>query len=166
MSKLKTLTRRAALCVTFIGVGVHIAHEVATQGPAPTLPSQAALATDATGGLLKVSASLNGAAPMNFTLDSGASYITVPSTVFDKMLADHTIASTDFQATQPFTLANGTTTNDRIYMLRSVTIAGHTLNNVPLDVGDKNSMMLIGQGVLSRFSSWTVDNIHRTLTVA
>ena len=47
----------------------------------------------------------------------------------------------------------------------SVTIGGHTVSNVLCTIGGSNDPLLLGQTVLRKFKSWSVDNQHHVLYV-
>ena len=52
---------------------------------------------------------------------------------------------------------------NQLYILHSVTIAGRTVYDVPCVVGDDNTSMLLGQSVLQKFRSWSIDNERQVL---
>jgi predicted aspartyl protease len=176
MSKLKTITA----CLVGIAVTVHVLHTTIVSGAPEASPwttgatpvhtdvtaTQASLATEHDSGLLDVQASIAGSAPMSFILDSGASGVTISRSTLNRLIVEHRVAPTDFLQNVPMQMANGKAVQNQAYMLKSVTIAGHTLQNVPCIVGDDGSLPLLGQSVLARFNSWTIDNKTHTLTVA
>jgi hypothetical protein len=46
-----------------------------------------------------------------------------------------------------------------------VTIGDHTVDNVHCSVGNNNTTPLLGQEVLSKFKSWSIDNQRHVLVI-
>jgi predicted aspartyl protease len=116
-------------------------------------------------GTFNVRASLNGSIPMNFTLDSGAAGLSITRRVADQLMSEGRLAPADFRRVITSVLADNREVPEELYMLKSVTIAGHTVYDVPCIVGDNSSMMLLGQSVLKKFKSWSIDNERHVLVL-
>jgi predicted aspartyl protease len=117
-------------------------------------------------GTFNVHASLNGSIPMDFTLDSGAAGLSIPRWVADQLMGEGRLAPADFRRVITSVLADNREVPEQLYMLKSVTIAGRTVYDVPCVVGDDNSMMLLGQSVLKKFKSWSIDNERHVLVLS
>ena len=72
----------------------------------------------------------------------------------------------DFRRVVRSILADNSEVLSQLYILHSVTIAGRTVYDVPCVVGDNNSQMLLGQSVLKKFRSWSVDNERHMLVLS
>jgi predicted aspartyl protease len=162
------LIRRALGVIIAIGVGVHVGHVIVMSNAAHAPSSQAALTVDDLG-VYTVSASLSGGLPQTFIVDSGAASVVIPRSMLPRLIADGKVKlTTKAPDKTQLTVADGRKIGGTIYTLRSVTIAGQTIDDVPCVVtdGDKDGLPLLGQSVLGRFNRWSIDNVHHTLTVA
>jgi predicted aspartyl protease len=118
-------------------------------------------------------ASLNGDIGQDFLVDTGATGICVAQYVIDAMLhGSMAVGSTspplltpaDYRGRTLVGLANGRTVVRDKWNIRSVWVFGFELHNIDAtSCGTGES--LLGQGVLTRFKSWTMDNERGTITV-
>jgi aspartyl protease family protein len=95
-------------------------------------------------GTFDVSASLNGSAPMTFTLDTGATSLVIPRDLADRLLAQGVLSAADVLGKSTATLGNGNTVAQTVYNLRSVTIGGRTVHDVRCSVGPVGTATLLG----------------------
>lgn len=116
-------------------------------------------------GTFQVEASINGSAPMRFILDTGASGVSISQSLADKLIADGKMSVADYRGSTDSELADGSKQRVQIYMLRSVTIGEHTVNDVLATIGGHDDPLLLGQAVLRKFSSWSIDNQRRVLSL-
>lgn len=110
------------------------------------------------GGVLKVPVQVNGAITLKFVVDSGASEVQIPKDVVLTLIRTETIKESDFLPGKTFILANGSTVKSDRFILRSIKLGESTYSNVEASVGGLNSILLLGQSFLSRFSEWKIDN--------
>ena len=106
---------------------------------------------------------INGVLTLKFTLDSGASDISVPSDVVSTLIRTGTISAADFIGEQTYILADGSRVKSPTLRLRTITVGGITLRNVLASVADTKGSLLLGQSFLSRIGSWSVDNVRHVL---
>jgi len=103
---------------------------------------------------------------MNFTLDSGAAGLSIQHRVADQLISEGRLAPADFRRVITSVLADNRKVLAQLYILKAVTIAGRTIYDVPCIVGDDNSMMLLGQSVLKKFKSRSIDNERQVLMLS
>jgi hypothetical protein len=108
---------------------------------------------------------LNGVRKASFILDSGAASLVVPASCLAEMLTKGEISQTDFIGMLTFIIADGSRHRSPVYRLHTVTIAGVTLHEVAVSSGSDEGTWLMGQTVLGRLGSWSIDNHTATLTV-
>jgi clan AA aspartic protease (TIGR02281 family) len=116
-------------------------------------------------GTFDVTASLNGSAPMVFILDTGATSLVIPRDLADRLLAQSVLSPTDLVGNNTATLANGVKIAETVYKLHSVTIGGRTVHDVRCSVGPVGTGTLLGQAVLTKFRSWSIDNERHVLVL-
>ena len=109
-------------------------------------------------GTFTLLATLNGTTTLAFTLDTGATNVTIPQSIAQELMRDGSLTVADYVGNAVSILADGTKRHDTLYRLRSVTIGGLTVTDVECSVGDEGSALLLGQSFLSKFGSWSVDN--------
>jgi predicted aspartyl protease len=63
------------------------------------------------------------------------------------------------------TLADGRKVINNLYTLPSLTIAGVTVHNVHCVVVQSGGGYLLGQAVLKKFKSWSIDNERHVLVL-
>jgi clan AA aspartic protease (TIGR02281 family) len=117
------------------------------------------------GGTLAVPVSIDGAEPMSFTVDSGASLISIPDDDAAPFLKLGLFKQGDYRGMRQLQLANGTITTARIYSLRSVKVGDSEAKDVLAAVYRGHGPRLLGQSFLKRFKSWSIDNRRRVLVL-
>jgi predicted aspartyl protease len=137
----------------------------APAAPAPTLPFAAAPSTPGEApftvndsGLLVVDVSLNDSPALHFELDSGATSVVFPQEMADWLMEKNLLTPADYLGQTKSTFADGSVASNNTYNLRSLTIGGVTIQNVRCTVVAKGGGYLLGQEVLHRFKSWSIDN--------
>ena len=116
-------------------------------------------------GTFTLLATLNGTTTLAFTLDTGATNVTIPQSIAQELMRDGSLTVADYVGNAVSILADGTKRHDTLYRLRSVTIGGLTVTDVECSVGDNGSALLLGQSFLSKFGSWSVDNGRAVLVL-
>jgi hypothetical protein len=130
----------------------------------PTLAvGEAPLSVD--GGVYLVNATINSAATLPLTLDSGAGDLSLPASLAMKLVQNGTLSSADYVGERIYITANGSRLKQPVYRLRSVTVGGITVNDVECSVGRDDQPPLLGQTFLGRFGSWSIDNHRRVLVL-
>lgn len=110
------------------------------------------------GGVYHVAVILNRGGPYQFTIDSGASDISVPQEVVEELLASGRLGQGDFSGKGRYRLADGSVVDAEIFTIREVTVGNVTLENVRASIAPAGSPALLGQSFLGRLTRWHVDN--------
>jgi len=118
------------------------------------------------GGVYQVPVNINGVEELSFILDSGASDVSLTRSVAHKLIAAGALKESDYKGKRRYSMANGTTQEGVIAVLREVRIGTHTIRNVEavvfFDVSDSPS--LLGQSFLRRLKEWSINSAASTLT--
>jgi clan AA aspartic protease (TIGR02281 family) len=109
-------------------------------------------------GTFSVPVEINGRITLDFTLDSGASDVTLPSDVFTTLKRTGTVKETDIVGQQTFVLADGSKTQSDTFTIRSLKVGDIIIENVAASVAPSQGPLLLGQSFLQRFKSWSIDN--------
>ena len=109
-------------------------------------------------GIFLVPVLLNNSITLKFTIDSGASDVSVPEDVVSTLIRTGSMSKADFLASQAYQLADGSTQTERRFRIRSLRIGTLELNDVVASVAPMAGPLLLGQSFLTKLSSWTIDN--------
>jgi predicted aspartyl protease len=101
---------------------------------------------------------INNAISLNFTVDSGASDVSIPADVVLTLVRTGTLRQADFLGTQTYVLADGSKVPSPQFRIRSLTVGSYLVENVTGHVGAVKGPLLLGQSFLKRFGSWSIDN--------
>ena len=115
------------------------------------------------GGTYVVPVLINNAITLDFTVDSGASDVSIPEDVVSTLIRAGTIKSTDFINEQTYTLADGSKMKSHTFRIRSLKVGDRVLENVTGSVAPAKGSLLLGQSFLGRFKSWSIDNTKHVL---
>jgi predicted aspartyl protease len=74
-----------------------------------------------------------------------------------------TITKADFVDAKTYTLADGSTTSSPTFRIRSLKLGDIVLQDVMGSVANAKGDLLLGQGFLGRFKSWSIDNAKHVL---
>ncbi len=139
----------------------------------PVLPAaqtqgarNSAIALDREGGTFLVPVVINGELTLKFTLDSGASDVSIPADVVLTLLRTGTLTHDDFLGTKTYRLADGSTIPSQTFRIRSLRVGDRVLEDVTASVAPVSGTLLLGQSFLSRFKTWSIDNERRVLLLA
>jgi clan AA aspartic protease (TIGR02281 family) len=108
---------------------------------------------------------INDSITLNFTVDSGASDVSIPADVFSTLTRAGTVSPADFLDTQVYELADGTKQSSQRFRIRSLKIGGQEVRNVTASVAPQVGALLLGQSFLSRLKSWSIDNARQVLVI-
>jgi hypothetical protein len=97
----------------------------------------------------------------NMTIDTGATSGLVQESVAAALLARG--EATEIAGGGTSTIADGTTRQQRLISVYSVTLDGHTIHNVMFGVGPDSGGMLFGLLPLAQFGRFTIDARHSQL---
>ena len=117
------------------------------------------------GGTFKVPVLINGIIPLHFTVDSGASDVSIPSDVVTTLVRTGTITDGDFMGEQTYVLADGSRVKSKTFLIRSLKVGDKVVENVLGSVADVKGSLLLGQSFLSRFKKVSFDYSQGTLVL-
>jgi hypothetical protein len=116
-------------------------------------------------GTLQVPVVINGRISLNFTIDSGATDVSIPAAVFATLIRDGTVSSQDFLDKRMYKLADGSGEISQRFRIRSLRVGKLEVRDVIASVGDSGGLLLLGQSFLSRLKSWSIDNERQALLI-
>ncbi len=115
------------------------------------------------GGTFKVPVLINGIIPLHFTVDSGAADVSIPADVVLTMMRMGKVLPSDFLGRQTYRLADGSTVPSQTFMIRSLQVGSHIIENVRGSMASVEGSLLLGQSFLGRFKRWSINNKNQTL---
>jgi predicted aspartyl protease len=102
---------------------------------------------------------INGAIILNFTVDSGASTVYIPSDVVSTLIRSKAISvDKDFTGSANYTLADGTVVPSKTFRIKSLKVGSNSIEDVIGGIGPAKGSLLLGQSFLNRFKAWSIDN--------
>jgi clan AA aspartic protease (TIGR02281 family) len=116
-------------------------------------------------GTLQVPVVINGKISLNFTIDSGASDVSIPASVFSTLTRNGTVSAQDLLDKRIYKLADGSGELAQRFRIRSLQVGKLEVRDVIASVGDSGGLLLLGQSFLSRLKSWSIDNERQTLLI-
>lgn len=118
-----------------------------------------------THGTLQVPVVLNGRISLNFTIDSGATDVSIPASLFSTLTRDGIVSPQDLLDKRLYKLADGSGEISQRFRIRSLRVGKLEVRDVIASVGDSGGMLLLGQSFLSRLKSWSIDNERQALLI-
>ena len=116
-------------------------------------------------GIYEVACTINGL-PLKFVFDTGASSVTISSVEAAFMLKNGYLTSDDIKGKEYFSTATGDIHEGTIIKLKEIKIGDAVLKNVEASVvQNQQAPLLLGQSVLERFGTITIDNINSKLVI-
>jgi len=115
------------------------------------------------GGTFVVPVLVNNKITLNFTLDSGASDVSIPADVFSTLTRTGTVAPNDLLGEQTYELADGSKQTSQRFRIQSLRVGSLELRNVIASVAPPEGSLLLGLSFLSRLKSWSIDNERHLL---
>jgi clan AA aspartic protease (TIGR02281 family) len=116
-------------------------------------------------GTLQVPVVINGTTSLNFTIDSGATDVSIPANIFFSLTRAGTVSTQDFLDKRAYTLADGSTELSQRFRIRSLRVGNLELRDVIASVMPSTGSLLLGQSFLSRLKSWSIDNEKHVLLI-
>jgi clan AA aspartic protease (TIGR02281 family) len=116
-------------------------------------------------GTLQVPVVINNEITLNFTIDSGATDVSIPASVFATLTRNGAVSAQDLLDKRVYKLADGSGELSQRFRLRSLRVGGLEVRDVIASVGDSGGLLLLGQSFLSRLKSWSIDNERQTLLI-
>lgn len=116
-------------------------------------------------GTYTVPVRINGIIDLHFTVDSGATDVSIPADVVMTLMRAGTIASSDFVGEQTYRLADGSTVKSKTFRIRQLQVGDRRVLNVLGTISNVEGSLLLGQSFLSRFKSVKFDYINGMLVL-
>ena len=116
-------------------------------------------------GVYEVPCTINGL-PLKFIFDTGASTVTISSVEASFMLKNGYLKEADIKGKEYYSTATGEIHEGTTIRLREIKIGDSVLRNVEASVTHhQQAPLLLGQSVLERFGTITIDNINSKLII-
>ena len=117
------------------------------------------------GGTFEIPCSVNGLS-LNMLFDTGASDVTISSVEANFMLKNNYLSKDDVKGKNYYQIANGDLVEGTIVTLREVKVGEALLHNVDASVvKSQKAPLLLGQSVMERFGTITIDNINSKIII-
>lgn len=117
-------------------------------------------------GVYEVPCDINGL-PLKFIFDTGASTVSISSVEASFMLKNGYLKKEDIRGKEYFSTATGEIREGTVINLREIEVGDAVLRNVEASVAhNQQAPLLLGQSVLERFGTITIDNINSKLIIA
>ncbi len=117
------------------------------------------------GGTFSVPVLLNNTISVKFTIDSGASDVSISQDVFDMLKRSGTLDRSDLIGKQTYRLADGSRVTNDTFRIRSLRVGDKEVRDVVGSVSNGDGSLLLGQSFLTRFQSWSIDNQRQVLVL-
>lgn len=117
-------------------------------------------------GVYKLPVNLNSVMSLSFTLDLGASDVSISPDVFLVLYRAGTISESDFIGTETYRFADGSTAKSSVFNLKSIQIGNIVLKDVRASISNNiSSPLLLGQSALKKLPSYKIDNQNHKLII-
>ena len=116
-------------------------------------------------GVLLVPILINNKISLDFVVDSGAADVSIPADVVLTLMRTETLTKEDFTGTNTYILADGSKVPSQTFRIRSLKVGDLVLENVSGSIASVDAPLLLGQSLLSRFKSWSIDNTRQILVL-
>jgi clan AA aspartic protease (TIGR02281 family) len=117
------------------------------------------------GGTYEVACTVNGL-PLKMIFDTGASDVTISSVEANFMLKNGYLSESDIKGKKNYVVASGEIHEGTILKLKEVKIGDAVLKNIEASVvHNQNAPLLLGQSVLEKFGTITIDNVNSKLLI-
>lgn len=117
------------------------------------------------GGTYEVPCSVNGL-PLKMIFDTGASDVTISSVEASFMLKNGYLTDNDVKGKTHYMTASGDIHEGTVLRLKEVKIGDATLKNIEASVvHSQKAPLLLGQSVLEKFGTITIDNVNSKLLI-
>lgn len=95
--------------------------------------------------------------------DTGASDLLINKEMETGLKKENIITATNYLGIGEYEMANGMIDTCRRYKIDNVKIGNFLINNIVVAVTEKGKRIIIGKGLLNKFSNWKLDNSNNTL---
>lgn len=138
---------------------------ISTHKPMPTTKGESSVPMRRDGGVCYVVVKINGV-DMEVIFDTGASDVVISSVEALFLIKQGKLSEDDVLGTEYYQVANGEISSGTVVNLRSVQIGTKTLSDVRATVVDNmEAPLLLGQSVLDRFESVSIDYKNNVINI-
>jgi clan AA aspartic protease (TIGR02281 family) len=117
------------------------------------------------GGTYEIPCSVNGL-PLKMIFDTGASDVTISSVEASFMLKNGYLSDSDVKGKKHYMTASGDIHEGTILKLKEVKLGDAVLKNIEASVvHSQKAPLLLGQSVLEKFGTITIDNVNSKLLI-
>jgi len=117
-------------------------------------------------GLYEIPILLNDVLKINFIFDSGASEVSISPDVALTLIRTGTIGENDWLPSQTYQFADGSTAKSKRFLLRKLVLGNFEISNIEVSISNSiEAPMLIGQNVMQKFGTITIDNENQLLII-
>lgn len=117
------------------------------------------------GGVYQIPVLVNGVIELDFIVDSGASDVHIPLSLFKTLINANKIRREDVIGLETYSIADGSNVENIKIILRKLEVGNFILTNVEASVGTDNSPLLLGQSFFQKFKNVSVNNSDGTLVI-
>ncbi|WP_281196795.1 retroviral-like aspartic protease family protein [Paramagnetospirillum marisnigri] len=114
-------------------------------------------------GIYVLPVNIGGAMTLKFVLDSGASDVTLPPDVVQKLMRQGVVKQRDYIGAQTYGLADGSTIRSARIILHELKVGNVVVRDVTASVTPDGGALLLGQSFLSKLPRWSIDNTQHAL---
>lgn len=97
--------------------------------------------------------------------DTGASDLLINKDMETQLKNESVIKEENYLGIAEYEMANGMIDSCRKYKIDNVQIGKFSVNNITVAVTDKGKRIIVGKGLLNKFSNWILNNKDNTLTL-
>ncbi len=98
----------------------------------------------------------------SYLIDSGASYITITSSMENRMKELGVLRESDYRGQVELELADDSIVKLKKVIIPALKIGNQTITNVEAVISDNS--LLLGRSLINKFKSWNIDNSRNILT--
>ncbi|MEO6734619.1 MAG: retropepsin-like aspartic protease [Ferruginibacter sp.] len=97
--------------------------------------------------------------------DTGASDLLINKEMEKDLKIENIITESNYLGTGEYEMANGMIDTCRRYKINNIQIGKFSVNNIVVAVTDKGKRIIVGKGLLNKFSNWVLSNRDNTLII-
>jgi predicted aspartyl protease len=116
------------------------------------------------GGMYRVPVTLDGRLVLPFIVDTGADEVQVSTDVFRALFARDATPPT-YLPGGAYRVADGRVVHDRRFVIPSLRIGDREFHRVTASIGGPGAPLLLGQNVLDRLGTWSIDSRRSMLVI-
>jgi hypothetical protein len=95
--------------------------------------------------------------------DTGATDLLINTEMEEALKKENILTQANYRGTGEYEMANGMVDICRKYLINGVRIGSYYLDNITVAVTDKGKKIIVGKGLLNKFSGWTLNNKENIL---